>query len=49
MSRQDMPHTMNKQDMVGIALAREANGMMIELENELNEMTIDILWNESNG
>ena len=43
-----MPHIMNKLDMVGIALAREAKGMMIELENELNEMTIDILCNESN-
>jgi hypothetical protein len=32
MSRQDMPHTMNKLDMVGIALAREAKGMMIELK-----------------
>ena len=27
-----MPHTMNKLDMVGIALAREAKGMMIELK-----------------
>jgi hypothetical protein len=33
MSRQDKLHTMNKQDkdMVGIALEREAKGIMIEL------------------
>jgi hypothetical protein len=32
MSRHDMLHTMNKLYMVGIALVREAKGMMIELK-----------------
>jgi hypothetical protein len=38
MSRQDKPQTMNKQDMVGIALEREAKGRMIKLRDKLNEM-----------